>query len=92
MVSRSWCQISRGRPWLSKPSSKGRQTSSVTISRRFPACIRRPGPGLPDTPLDRLVFPLGDAPSGRLADLAPTLLALMGLEQPEEMTGTSLLK
>ncbi len=28
---------------------------------------------------------------GRLADLAPTLLDLMGLEQPEEMTGTSLL-
>ncbi len=28
---------------------------------------------------------------GRLADLAPTLLALMGLPQPEEMTGTSLL-
>ncbi len=28
---------------------------------------------------------------GRLADLAPTLLALMGLEQPTEMTGSSLL-
>ncbi len=28
---------------------------------------------------------------GRLADLAPTLLALMGLPQPAEMTGTSLL-
>jgi 2,3-bisphosphoglycerate-independent phosphoglycerate mutase len=28
---------------------------------------------------------------GRLADLAPTLLALMGLEQPVEMTGQSLL-
>ncbi len=30
--------------------------------------------------------------SGRLADLAPTLLALMGLPQPPEMTGTSLLQ
>ncbi|GAA3733676.1 2,3-bisphosphoglycerate-independent phosphoglycerate mutase [Salinicoccus jeotgali] len=30
--------------------------------------------------------------SGRLADLAPTLLELMGLEQPEEMTGKSLLE
>ena len=29
---------------------------------------------------------------GKLADVAPTLLALMGLEQPEEMTGTSLLR
>ncbi|MGR3467407.1 MAG: 2,3-bisphosphoglycerate-independent phosphoglycerate mutase [Shimia sp.] len=28
---------------------------------------------------------------GRLADLAPTLLALMGVEQPPEMTGESLL-
>lgn len=28
---------------------------------------------------------------GRLADLAPTLLALMGLDQPKEMTGKSLL-
>ncbi len=28
---------------------------------------------------------------GRLADLAPTLLALMGLKQPEEMTGEPLL-
>ena len=28
---------------------------------------------------------------GRLADIAPTLLELMGLDQPEEMTGKSLL-
>jgi len=28
---------------------------------------------------------------GRLADLAPTILALMGLDQPIEMTGTSLI-
>jgi 2,3-bisphosphoglycerate-independent phosphoglycerate mutase len=29
--------------------------------------------------------------AGRLADLAPTLLELMGLPKPEEMTGESLL-
>lgn len=29
---------------------------------------------------------------GRLADIAPTLLALIGLSQPEAMTGTSLLR
>ena len=29
---------------------------------------------------------------GRLCDLAPTLLALMGLAQPAEMTGRSLLR
>jgi 2,3-bisphosphoglycerate-independent phosphoglycerate mutase len=29
---------------------------------------------------------------GRLADIAPTLLELMGLPQPGEMTGTSLLR
>ena len=30
-------------------------------------------------------------PLGRLADLAPTMLELMGVEQPEEMTGESLI-
>ena len=30
-------------------------------------------------------------PGGRLADLAPTVLQLMGLEQPDEMTGESLI-
>jgi 2,3-bisphosphoglycerate-independent phosphoglycerate mutase len=29
---------------------------------------------------------------GRLADIAPTLLALMGLPQPQEMSGNSLLR
>jgi 2,3-bisphosphoglycerate-independent phosphoglycerate mutase len=28
---------------------------------------------------------------GRLADVAPTVLALLGVEQPPVMTGTSLL-
>jgi 2,3-bisphosphoglycerate-independent phosphoglycerate mutase len=29
---------------------------------------------------------------GILADVAPTLLDMMGLEQPQEMTGSSLIK
>ena len=29
---------------------------------------------------------------GRLADIAPTMLELMGLEKPAEMTGDALLK
>nr|WP_263480941.1 2,3-bisphosphoglycerate-independent phosphoglycerate mutase [Pseudosulfitobacter pseudonitzschiae] len=33
----------------------------------------------------------GTLRAGRLADLAPTLLHLMGLEQPDEMTGSNLL-
>jgi 2,3-bisphosphoglycerate-independent phosphoglycerate mutase len=33
----------------------------------------------------------GQVHEGRLADVAPTLLALMGIEQPTEMTGRSLL-
>jgi 2,3-bisphosphoglycerate-independent phosphoglycerate mutase len=36
----------------------------------------------------------GDASlsQGRLADIAPTLLELMGIPQPVEMNGTSLLR
>jgi 2,3-bisphosphoglycerate-independent phosphoglycerate mutase len=31
------------------------------------------------------------SPEGSLTDLAPTLLTMMGIEKPEEMTGSSLL-
>jgi 2,3-bisphosphoglycerate-independent phosphoglycerate mutase len=31
-------------------------------------------------------------PGGRLADVAPTMLALLGLPQPEAMTGRSLIE
>ena len=38
-----------------------------------------------------LIGSKGPLRDGRLADLAPTLLQLMGLDQPEEMTGVSLI-
>ncbi len=30
--------------------------------------------------------------TGRLADIAPTMLTILGLEQPKEMTGESMIK
>lgn len=48
---------------------------------------------------NKVPFVIANAPSsyslkktdGVLGDVAPTLLATMGVEQPKEMTGTSLL-
>ena len=61
--------------------------------------MRDPVTGGPHTshttgPVPVLVMGGGDGAlrDGRLADLAPTLLALMGLPQPTEMTGGSLLQ
>jgi 2,3-bisphosphoglycerate-independent phosphoglycerate mutase len=62
--------------------------------------MRDPETGGPHTshttgPVPILAFGGGDKAAlhdGRLADLAPTLLALMGLPQPKEMTGGSLLR
>ncbi len=45
-------------------------------------------------PVPLLVAGAGDVKlreDGRLADIAPTMLSLMGLEKPEEMTGSSLI-
>lgn len=42
-------------------------------------------------PLIMVGYP-GRLKDGALCDLAPTLLEMMGIEQPEEMTGTSLLE
>jgi 2,3-bisphosphoglycerate-independent phosphoglycerate mutase len=59
--------------------------------------MRDPETGGPHTahttnPVPVLLLGGGDVSlrDGRLADVAPTLLALMGLPQPAEMTGTSL--
>jgi 2,3-bisphosphoglycerate-independent phosphoglycerate mutase len=61
--------------------------------------MRDPVTGGPHTshttgPVPILVMESGDATlhDGRLADVAPTLLELMGLPQPAEMTGGSLLR
>lgn len=45
-------------------------------------------------PVPLIVMGAGDVKlnKGKLADLAPTMLDLMGLEQPEEMTGVSLIE
>jgi 2,3-bisphosphoglycerate-independent phosphoglycerate mutase len=46
-----------------------------------------------DVPIVALGAPKGDElENGRLCDVAPTMLALMGLAQPAVMTGHSLLK
>ncbi len=61
--------------------------------------MRDPKTGGPHTahttnPVPVLVVGAGEAAlaNGRLADIAPTLLQLMGLPQPAEMTGVSLLR
>lgn len=63
--------------------------------------MRDPATGGPHTAhtLNRVPILLAGGPAGvrsladgRLADVAPTLLALLGLPQPEEMTGRSLLR
>jgi len=46
-----------------------------------------------DVPVVAINAPAGTVlENGRLADIAPTMLALMGLEQPKPMTGHSLLR
>jgi 2,3-bisphosphoglycerate-independent phosphoglycerate mutase len=61
--------------------------------------MRDPATGGPHTAHTTNPVPVvlmgGDATGlsdGRLADVAPTLLALMGLPQPREMTGRSLIR
>ncbi|MDE2467681.1 MAG: hypothetical protein KGL35_02800, partial [Bradyrhizobium sp.] len=61
--------------------------------------MRDPKTGGPHTshttnPVPLLLVGAGDMSlaQGRLADIAPTLLELMGLPKPVQMTGTSLLR
>jgi 2,3-bisphosphoglycerate-independent phosphoglycerate mutase len=61
--------------------------------------MRDPDTGGPHTshttnPVPLLLMGIGDVSltHGRLADIAPTLLELMGLPKPAQMTGVSLLR
>ncbi|HSR71104.1 MAG TPA: 2,3-bisphosphoglycerate-independent phosphoglycerate mutase, partial [Kiloniellales bacterium] len=56
------------------------QSHTAHTMNRVPLLLVNPPAGIED---------LAD---GRLADIAPTILSLMGLEQPAEMTGRSLLR
>jgi 2,3-bisphosphoglycerate-independent phosphoglycerate mutase len=76
-------------------------TLLVTADHGNCEMMRDPVTGGPHTAhtLNRVPILLAGGPAGtrsladgRLADVAPTLLALLGLPQPEEMTGRSLLR
>ncbi len=71
----------------------------ITADHGNAETMRDPATGEPHTAhtLNRVPVVLANAPAGvnalsdgRLADVAPTVLALMGLPQPAEMTGRSL--
>ena len=69
----------------------------VTADHGNADCMRAPD-GAPHTahttnPVPFIVIGAGDIrlADGRLADIAPTMLSLMGLDQPAEMTGRSLI-
>jgi 2,3-bisphosphoglycerate-independent phosphoglycerate mutase len=79
-----------------------RQGGALLVTADHGNCelMRDPETGVPHTahtlnpvPVVLMGGPGGATLSdGRLADIAPTLLALMGLPQPPEMTGVSLLR
>jgi 2,3-bisphosphoglycerate-independent phosphoglycerate mutase len=78
-----------------------RQGGALLVTADHGNCelMRDPVTGGPHTahttnPVPVLLAGGGDAKlaNGRLADLAPTMLALMDLPQPKEMTGTSMLR
>ncbi|HYH18273.1 MAG TPA: 2,3-bisphosphoglycerate-independent phosphoglycerate mutase [Azospirillum sp.] len=74
-------------------------TMLVTADHGNCELMKDPETGGPHTAhtLDKVPLVLVNGPtgahlrSGRLADVAPTLLALMGLDKPTEMTGSSLI-
>ncbi|MBI4968491.1 MAG: 2,3-bisphosphoglycerate-independent phosphoglycerate mutase [Rhodospirillales bacterium] len=80
---------------------KAQGTLLITADHGNAEMMRDPETGQPHTahtlgPVETILVNgppgIGLASGGRLADIAPTLLALLGLPQPTEMTGHSLLK
>jgi 2,3-bisphosphoglycerate-independent phosphoglycerate mutase len=79
-----------------------RQGGALLVTADHGNCelMRDPETGVPHTahtlnpvPVVLMGGPAGaELANGRLADIAPTLLALMGLPQPAEMTGVNLLR
>jgi 2,3-bisphosphoglycerate-independent phosphoglycerate mutase len=79
-----------------------RQGGALMVTADHGNCelMRDPETGVPHTahtlnlvPVVLMGGPAGaELANGRLADIAPTLLALMGLPQPDEMTGANLLR
>lgn len=91
--------IDTGLGRLVEAIGKAGGTLLVTADHGNCEMMRDPETGGPHTshttnPVPLLLVGAGDIPvaEGRLADIAPTLLELMGLPKPVQMTGTSLLR
>ena len=84
---------------LEEAVTKANGTMFVTADHGNAECMRNATTGEPHTAhtMDAVPAVLVNAPegvnslaNGRLADVAPTMLALMGLEKPDAMTGQAL--
>jgi 2,3-bisphosphoglycerate-independent phosphoglycerate mutase len=91
--------VDQGLGRLAEAVGKAGGALLVTADHGNCELMRDPDTGGPHTahttnPVPVLVSGAGKATlaDGRLADIAPTLLELMGLPQPKEMTGVSLLR
>ncbi len=91
--------IDTGLGRLVEAIGKAGGTLLVTADHGNCEMMRDPETGGPHTshttnPVPLLLVGAGDIPvaEGRLADIAPTLLELMGLPKPVQMTGSSLLR
>ena len=75
------------------------QKTLLTLNSNAEEMLNKEGKPKTSHTTNNVPFVMGNAPKGWslkkqdgvLGDVAPTLLAVMGLKQPEEMSGTSLL-